>query len=71
MTTTRSSTASVAARGTTLNNAEGVSVEEALGSMRHASVSATRTYIVRDNVPEAKKFAAYAYGLKPNMKKRG
>ena len=52
--------------GTTLNNAEGVSVEKALGSMRHASVSATRTYIVRDNVSEAKKFDAY--GLKPNMK---
>jgi len=26
--------------GTTLNNAEGVSVEEALGSMRHGCVSA-------------------------------
>jgi len=52
-----------------LNNAEGVSIEDALRSMRHASVGATRTYIVRDNVSEGKKFAAY--GLKPNMQKRG
>eukprot|EP00957_Ditylum_brightwellii_P203748 15336028-Ditylum_brightwellii.AAC.1 len=46
--------------GTTLNNVEGVSIEEALGSMRHASVGATRTYIVHDNVSGGKKFAAYS-----------
>ena len=37
--------------------------------MRQASVGATRTYIVRDNVSEGKMFAAY--GLKPTSCRRG
>lgn len=53
--------------GTTLNNAEGVSIEEALGTMRHGSVAATRAYIVRDGVSEANKFKAF--GFVPNKKK--
>ena len=37
---------------TTLANDSGVSVEESLGSARHSSVAAQRTYIQRDGVSE-------------------
>lgn len=55
--------------GTTLNNAEGVNVSETLKTMRHKSVAATRTYVVRDKTSETNKFNAY--GFVPNRKRGG
>ena len=43
---------------TTLANDSGVSVEESLGSARHSSVAAQRTYMQRDGVSKCAKFAA-------------
>ena len=43
---------------TTLANDSGVSVEESLGSARHSSVAAQRTYMQRDGVSKYAKSTA-------------
>lgn len=45
--------------GTTLHNAEGVSVEEALATMRHGSTASARTYMVRGQASEENKLSAF------------
>lgn len=57
--------------GTTLHNAEGVSVEEASGALRHASVGASRTYIETDKVSEGNKLKACGFKPKSGKKKQG
>ncbi len=52
---------------TTLHNAEGVSVEEALATMRHGSTASARTYMVRGQASEENKLSAF--NLQPSAKK--
>ena len=55
--------------GTTLHNAEGVSVEEALATMRHGSTASARTYMVRGQASDSEENKLSAFNLKPSAKK--
>ena len=57
--------------GTTLHNADGVSIEQTLESMRHGSVGTSRTYAETNIVSDGNKLLALGFDPKKGKKKQG